>query len=501
MVYLIGAGPGDFGLTTIKALESIKKADCIIYDRLANKMLLEYAKEGAEVIYVGKKGGSHILPQSEINNLIVRKARQGKVVARLKGGDPFIFGRGGEEALVLAEEGLPFEVVSGVTSPIAAPTYAGIPLTHRDYSSTVAFITGHEDPDKKGTRVAWDKISTGAGTLVFLMGTKNLSRNVKKLMENGRAPDTPVAVIRWGTRPEQETVTGTLKDIVAKAGDIKPPTVMVVGEVVRLRERLNWFETRPLFGKRVLITRTKEQAGEFSDILRGYGAEPIEYPTIEIGPPDSWKQLDKALNNIEQYNWIIFTSVNGVRFFVKRLKAVGKDIRILKGIKICTIGPRTAKGVEDLGINVDLLPERYIAEAIIDDLGKEEIKDRRFLLPRAMKAREVLPEEIERYGGKIDVVTVYKTTRPERGIAKIRGLLRKQAVDVVTFTSSSTVTNFVEGFEKGEAQELLSGIDVACIGPVTAGTARSLGIETAFMPEEYTIPALVEEMVNYFQRK
>ena len=390
-VYLIGAGPGDIGLTTIKAKECIQKADCIVYDRLANKRLLEFKKDGAEVFYVGKQGSIHTTPQKNISERLVNEARKGKFVVRLKGGDPFIFGRGGEEAEILAEEKIPFEIIPGVTSAIAAPAYAGIPLTHRDYSSTVAFITGHEAPYKKGARVNWNKISTGAETLVFLMGTKNLPQNVAKLIESGRDPETPVALVRYGTRPKQKTVTGTLKDIVSKVKRIQPPTILIVGEVVKLREKLNWFETKPLFGKRIIITRAHEQAAEFSDLLRAHGAEPIELPTIEVAPPDSWENLDGALENIEHYHWLIFTSVNGVRFFVQRLKALDKDIRLLKGIKICTIGPRTAKAVEDLGIKVDLLPEKFIAEAIIESLGKNGIKNKRFLLPRALKAREILP--------------------------------------------------------------------------------------------------------------
>ncbi len=500
-VYLVGAGPGDIGLTTIKAKACIQKADCIVYDRLANKGLLEFKKDGAEVYYVGKKGSDHTSTQKNINELLVSEARKGKLVVRLKGGDPFIFGRGGEEAEILADEKIPFEIIPGVTSAIAAPAYAGIPLTHRDYSSTVAFITGHEAPYKEGARVNWEKISTGAETLVFLMGAKNLSLNVAKLIESGRTPDTPVALVRCGTRPEQKTIIGTLKDIVSKVKSIQPPAILIVGEVVKLREKLNWFETNPLFGKRIIITRTREQAAEFSDVLRAQGANPIELPTIEVVPPDSWEDFDGAIEKIEQYHWLIFTSANGVRFFVERLKELDKDIRILKGIKICTIGPRTAKAVEDLGIKVDLLPDKFIAEAIIEGLGKEGIKDKKFLLPRAWKAREILPQEIRRLGGTIDVVTTYQTIRPEKSKEEMAKLLREKSVDLITFTSSSTVSNFVELFEKGEAQRLLENTDVACIGPITAKTASDLGINSTFMPEEYTIPAIVGAAAKYFQQK
>jgi len=517
-VYIIGAGPGDPGLITLKGLECIRSADCIIYDYLANERLLNHAKEGAEVIYVGKRGGAHTLPQERINDLLVKKARGGKVVARLKGGDPFIFGRGGEEAEVLAENGISFEVVPGVSSAIAAPAYAGIPLTHRDFTSTVAFITGHEDPTKGESDIAWDKISTGVGTLVFLMGVKNLVQNVQRLIENGKDPETPVALIRWGTTPRQETLIGRLDNIVelAKERALKPPVVMVVGDVVKLRDKLNWFETKPLFGKRVVVTRAREQASHFSDLLEGYGAEVIEFPTIEIVPPRNWKELDNAIKKLTSppmyrggrkkmggcyYDWVIFTSANGVKYLVERLNKLGKDIRDLKGVKICAIGPATAEAVEGLGLKVDLTPKEYRAEAIIDGLGRRRIKGRGFLIPRALKAREVLPEEIKRLGGRVDVVTAYRTVKPGEKTEVIRQLLKEGKIDVVTFTSSSTVTNFVGMFEKGEIPSLLNGVVVACIGPITMDTASRFGIKTTvMMPERYTIPALTEAIVGYFRR-
>lgn len=500
-VYIIGAGPGDPGLITVKAIERIKEADVVVYDYLANKKFLEYAKKGAEISYVGKIGGAHTLPQEGINELLVKKAKEGKVVARLKGGDPFIFGRGGEEAEALAESDISFEVVPGVTSAIAAPAYAGIPLTHRDFTSTVAFITGHEDPTKDESDIAWDKISTGVGTLVFLMGVKNLTQNIQKLIENGRDPKTPVALIRWGTTPEQETLIGRLDDIVERAKEraLKPPVVMVVGDVVSLKDKLNWFEGRPLSGKRVIVTRAREQASEFSDLLEGSGAEVIEFPTIEIAPPRSWRELDNAIKRVSRYDWIIFTSVNGVRYLVERLRRLGKDIRELKGVKVCAIGPRTAEAIESLGINVDLTPKEYRGEAIIEGLGRRRIKGKRFLIPRALKAREILPEEIKRLGGKVDVVTAYRTVKPGEKTEAIRQLLKEGKIDVVTFTSSSTVTNFVGMFEKGEIPCLLNGIVVACIGPITRDTASRFGIKTSIMPEKYTIPALTEAIVEYFK--
>jgi len=314
-VYLVGAGPGDPGLITLKAIECLAEADVVFYDNLANRAFLRYASDAAELIYVGKKGGHHTLAQHEINRLIVEKALSGKKVVRLKGGDPFIFGRGGEEAEELVAAGIEFEVVPGITSAIAVPAYAGIPLTHRSYTSTVAFITGHEDPTKESSSIAWEKIATGAGTLVFLMGVGNLEKIADALITHGRDPMTPVAIIRKGTEADQQTVTGSLQDIAQKArsSGIKPPAIIVVGDVVRLRDRLKWYETKPLFGKNIIVTRARAQASEFSKKLASLGANPIEFPTIEVVPPDDWSELDNAISELDQYDWLIFTSVNGVR--------------------------------------------------------------------------------------------------------------------------------------------------------------------------------------------
>jgi len=421
-VYLVGAGPGDPGLLTLKGLEAIKEADCIIYDFLANSRLLEYGKAGAETIYVGKKGGLKTLEQEDINKLIIKKAKKGATVVRLKGGDPFIFGRGGEEAEELALQGIEFEIVPGVTSAIAAPAYAGIPLTHRDLASSVTFITGQESPLKERTNIAWDRLSTRRGTLVFLMGWKSLPLITGKLLENGWAPSTPVALIRWGTMTKQVSLAGRLDNIVslARARGLKPPVVTVVGDVVGLKKKLDWFESKPLFGKRVLVTRALEQAGDFTSILEKEGAEPIAFPTIKTTPPPSWKPLDSAVKKLSSYDWAIFTSVNGVKYFFERLYKLGYDIRELKGVKICAIGPMTARAVERLGIRVDLTPKEFKAEGLLESLGKRSIKGKRFLLARAMKAREILPEEIKRLGGRIDVVPSYKTVKPAKEAGGIK---------------------------------------------------------------------------------
>ena len=500
-VHLVGAGPGDPGLITVKAVECLGRAEVVIYDYLANESLLDIAPPGAERIYVGKKAGAHAMSQEEINRLLVEKGRA-SVVVRLKGGDPFIFGRGGEEALALKAAGIPFEVVPGVTSAIAVPAYAGIPLTHRDLTSSVAFVTGHETPGKDASAIHWDRLATGVGTLVFLMGVRNLDHIASQLMTCGRAPATPVAVIRWGTTSEQQTVTGTLAtigDIAATAG-ISPPAIIVVGEVAHLRQELNWFEGRPLFGKTILVTRAREQASDFRVLLEGRGARCLEFPTIQVAPPASWEALDHALRELERYDWVIFTSVNGVRFVFKRLEALGKDVRALHGLRLGAIGPKTARALHERGLRLDLVPSEYRAEAVIEALGEAAILGRRFLLPRAAKAREVLPEKLAEMGGKVDVVTAYETVRPTERAEEVRRLLRGGAIHCITFTSSSTVENFVAMVGGDDLPSLVEKTVVACIGPITAATAREHGFHVEITPGEYTIEALTAALVDHFRR-
>jgi len=501
-VYLVGAGPGDPGLLTIKGKELLSQADVVIYDYLANPRFLEFARDGAELIYVGKKGGDHTMGQAEISALIVDWAWRVKTVVRLKGGDPFIFGRGGEEAQELAAAGVDFEIVPGVTSAISVPAYAGIPLTHRDYTATVAFVTGHEDPLKEQSTIAWDKLATGAGTLVFLMGVGNLPQIAERLMKHGRSPDTPVAVIRRGTTAEQATWVGNLENIgrIASESRIRPPAIIVVGDVVRLREELNWFERRPLFGRRIVVTRAREQASEFRRILEALGAETIEFPTIEVRPPESWESLDRAIRSLDEYDWLVFTSVNGVRFFLDRLKFSGKDVRDLKGVKIAVIGPKTAEVWERMGIEPDLMPDEYRAEAVVDAFKEAGIRDARILIPRAAQAREILPEQLREAGAHVDVVHAYRTVSPDQDTGRVRELLMKGAVDMVTFTSSSTVSNFVKMFEADGSplQEWMDRVAVACIGPITAKTAEKNGFKISVVPPKYTIESLVGEMMRFF---
>lgn len=499
-VFLVGAGPGDPNLITVKGLECIRTADVVIYDRLASPRLLSSARPDAELIYVGKSPDRHTLKQEEINDLLVAKAMENKLVVRLKGGDPFVFGRGGEEAEALAAKGIPFEIVPGITSAIAVPAYAGIPVTHRNLTSTFAVITGHEDPTKNESNIAWDKISTGIGTLIFLMGMENLPYIVEKLISNGRSPDTPVALIRWGTRPEQRTLTGSLATIVelAEQHNFTSPAIIIVGEVVSLRDQLSWFEDKPLFGKRIVVTRSREQASAFAEKIESLGGEAWEFPTIAITDPDDFNPLDQVLEKIDKYDWIIFTSVNGVNSFFKRLRFHRRDLRELKGVRLCAIGPKTREALEAYGLIVDYLPEEYRAEAIIEGFAGEDLQGKRFLLPRADIARKILPETLRQMGAVVDEVTAYKTVREAADRDMLIELFQRKMIHVVTFTSSSTVKNFAGILAVSDLPGLLQDTTVACIGPITADTARSLGLKVDIEAKEYTIDGLIQAILLYF---
>ncbi len=498
-VYLVGAGPGDPGLITVKGVDCIARADVVIYDYLASPALLAHANPQSEMIYVGKKGGNHTLPQERINDLIVEKAHQGKTVARLKGGDPFIFGRGGEEAEVLIAAGVPFEVVPGVTAAIGASAYAGIPLTHRDHTSDVAFVTGHEDPTKSESSINWKTLATGIGTLVFFMGVKNLGAIVENLKSNGKAEDTPVAVVRWGTTPRQQTVTGTLGTIeaVVREAGIKAPAIIIVGTVVTLRNTMRWFENRPLFGRRIVVTRAREQASDLIHQLTALGAECIQCPTIKVKPPEDWTPLDNAIDTIHQYDWIVFTSVNGVDYFFGRLFEQGRDVRALGHIKTAAIGPATAERLLARGLQCDILPKSYRAESVVDAFSEVATAGGRVLLPRAKEARSVLPEELTRMGMSVDDVTVYETWQAQESAAELVARLEAGTVDMVTFTSSSTVKNFLRLLPSDGTDRLMQDIAVASIGPITSQTARDLGLAVTTEAESYTIPGLIQAIVNH----
>lgn len=498
-VYLIGAGPGDPGLFTIRGKEILEKSDVVVYDYLVNRKLLGFAGEEAEIVYVGKKAGVKEMSQQDINRLLIARARKGKTVARLKGGDPFVFGRGGEEAEALAEKGIAFEIVPGVTSASAVPAYAGIPLTHRDVTSSFAVVTGHEDPGKEESNVPWDALSK-IGTVVFLMSVRNLGKNMRMLMDSGKPMATPAAVITWGTYPEQATATGTVGDIarIVKArDDISSPAIVVIGDTVNLRKIINWYESKPLFGKKVLVTRAREQAKPIVSALEERGAEVIEFPVIEIFPPKSWKTLDDAIANLRNYDWIVFTSANGVTKFFERLLRSGKDLRTLGDIRVAAIGEVTAGEIGKRGIGVDLIPDEFRAEGLIERLRKKNIKGKRILIPRALKARDILPEALRKMGASVDVVPAYETRRPgEKKAGKIKKMLAGEKIDAITFTSSSTVSNFLAIFP--EFKSFSKYPVIACIGPVTAKSLKEAGYKARIVAREYTIDKLVQDITEYF---
>jgi uroporphyrinogen III methyltransferase / synthase len=502
-VYLIGAGPGDPGLITIKGRECIARSDVILYDNLANDALLEFARGDAELIYAGKVGGCHNREQGQINGLMVEKALAGKIVARLKGGDPFVFGRGGEECEALVNAGIPFEVVPGVTAGIGAPSYAGIPLTHRDITTSVAFVTGHEHPAKESSEIDWERLSLGSGTVVFFMGMKNLPQIAENLMASGRSPDTPVALIRWGTRPEQEVLTGTLADIAEKAGRVsfKPPVITVVGEVVRLREKLRWFDNRPLSGRGIMVTRSAEQAGEFSGMLAGLGARVYECPTISISPPADYEDLDQAIASLYTFDWLIFTSVNAVKYFFDRLAVLGLDARAIGRARVCAVGPKSAAALLPFGVRADLVPKDYKAEGVIAAFREMDVKGMRFLFPRGDRAGDVIPAGLVELGGEVSAPVAYCNVIPEYLPDPVMQALEEKKIDCVTFTSSSTVENLSAMLGENNLLHLLEGVAVAAIGPVTAKSCRELGLAVAIEPEEYTLATLTEGIVEYFRDK
>ena len=500
-VYLVGAGPGDPGLISEKGLKCISQADVIIYDRLVDERLLGAAPLEAERIYVGKSTKEHTREQGEINQLLVEKARDGNTVVRLKGGDPFVLGRGGEEAEALADKSIPFEVVPGVSSAVAVPTYAGIPVTHRNLASSFAVVTGHETPSQASSVIDWDKLTKGVDTLVFLMGMENLPRIVGKLLEYGRPPDTPVAVIKDGTQPEQKTIVGSLKDIEDKVREHRfgPPAVIVVGEVVRLRRKLRWFDNRPLFGKRILVTRAQHQASSLNQLLSERGARPVELPVIDIQAIANTKELDRAISNLEQYDWIVFTSVNGVSSFFQRLFELKLDARALKGLKIGVIGPATAKALEIRGIIPDYLPEVYTSQGFLAGLSRQDITGQQFLLPRADIADKELAEAISQLGAEVYEVAVYRTVPVATAIPQVKKMLLSKEIDVITFTSSSTVSNLVALFNKEELA--VNNAKIACIGPKTADTAARVGLKVDIVASENTIPGLVAAIEKYFSKE
>ena len=503
-VYLVGAGPGDPALITLRGKSLLERAEVLIYDYLASKKLLRYVPAGAELVYAGKRGGlQHTHTQDEINQLLIDHARRGKMVVRLKGGDPFIFGRGGEEAEALYDAGIAFEVVPGVTSATAAATYAGIPITHRAYTASVSFLTGHEDPGKECSNIDWASLAACGGTLAVYMGIKNLPMITENLIKHGRAATAPVAVVRWASTPEQQTVTGTLADICDKVREvgIKPPALVVIGEVVRLREKLDWFGKKPLFGKRIAVTRSREQASELVAQLEEAGAECLEYPTIHVEPLESYSSLDEELERIGEYHWIVFTSLNGVRYFFERLFAKGMDARHLKGPSIAVVGKSTASLLRGYGLRADLLPKEFTAEGLAEALLDTGVGGRNILIVRAKVGREILPETLRGAGAQVMVAPVYQNMPPPGARDALVADLEAGRIDAITFTSSSTVKNFVDlvgAASHEELAKLLHRVRIAAIGPITGKTITDHGLTVDIQPEQYTIEALVAAVAAYF---
>ncbi|WP_010270891.1 uroporphyrinogen-III C-methyltransferase [Paenibacillus senegalensis] len=501
-VYLVGAGPGDPKLITVKGRDVLEQADVVVYDRLANPSLLSFIKAEAERIYVGKRPDRHTLKQEVINQMLVDLAKQGKTVVRLKGGDPSVFGRVGEEAELLASHGIEFEMVPGVTSATAVPLYAGIPVTHRDMTSSLAIVTGHECPVKEGTNLDWAKLSTATGTLIFLMGVGNLGTLKEVLIANGKDKATPAAVIQWGTRARQRTVSGTLETIVddVQRAGLQSPAVIIVGEVVRLRDKLNWVERKPLFGKRVLVTRTRGQASELANRIYELGGEAIELPLIRIQRPASEARLERiaqTLSTVDRYDWILFTSVNGVAHFFEELRLARLDVRRLAKARIAAVGPKTAEALLERGLIAEQPEQCFQAEGLLEALRHELKAGQKVLLPRSEQGRAILPEQLAELGLEVTDLPLYENVLCHENKEELLRLLKEEEVDMITFTSSSTVNHLFELLgEAGVTRplELLHNIEIVCIGPVTAKTAGKHGLTVHRQAAEATLDSLIEAL-------
>jgi uroporphyrinogen III methyltransferase/synthase len=499
MVYLVGAGPGDAGLLTLRGAELLKRADVVVYDALVNSELLELAPKSAEIIYGGKRAKGPIVPQENLNRLLIEKAREGKTVVRLKGGDPYVFGRGGEEAEELADANVPFEVVPGVSSFVAVPNYAGVPLTHRDFCSKITLITGHEDPSREQSRIDWAQVAKTPGTQVIMMGTDRLGEIAEMLIKHGMNRQTPVAVTQWGTTERQVSVSGPLAEIGKLTAEKKigPPTVAVIGEVVNLREKLNWFERRPLFRQRVVITRSRDQAGKLTDQLKALGAEVLEAPSIRIEAPTKREDLVDALLELNAYDWLVFTSPNGVTQFFEYFFRQFHDMRDIGGARIAAIGPATANKLKELHLQVDLMPEEALATNIAEEFAEfESVENLRICLLRAEVANPELPKALEAMGAIVDDVACYRTV-PDGGDTVVEAKIRDAGADWLTFTSASTVESFHSRFDLPVLVKKFPHMKIASIGPETSKALEALKIKPTVEANEHTIDGLVQALVNH----
>ena len=501
-VYLVGAGPGDPKLITLKGIECLQRADVVIYDLLINVKLLEHCPAHTKKIYGGKMIGEQEQRQAEIDDLMIRHAKTGKTVVRLKGGDPFIFGRGGEEALTLVEAGIDFEVVPGITSAIAAPAYAGIPLTHRSYSSSVAFVTGHSAALQADSAIRWEQLATGVDTLVILMGVGHLREIAARLIQHGRSPDTPISLVHWGTTPQQKTLEGTLADIAQKseAVNFRNPAAIVVGDVNVLREQLRWFDQKPLFGRRIIVTRARAQASDFAECLESYGAEVIQFPTIETQPIPDNAALGRAIAQLSTYNWVIFTSVNAVEYFYRHLRENSKDTRSFGNARICAVGQKTVAALDQIGIRADYVPSQYRGAVLAAEL--EGVVGQKILLPRASIAADDLPNGLRDRGAIVDTIPIYETVKAgAEGREVLEADLHNGRIDMVTFTSSSTVTNFLEMFGSPPSTALLDQVHIAVIGPSTEATVKAHGFTADILAQQASVESLAEEIVKFYTGK
>lgn len=499
-VYLVGAGPGDPGLITMKGLGCLRGADVVIYDRLVNGNLLKETSPGAERIYVGKAANGASWRQEDINGLLLKKAREGKVVVRLKGGDPFVFGRGGEEAGILALNCIPFEVVPGVSSALAVPAYAGIPVTDRRIASSFTVITGHKAHGNGDSSISPHELHEGRDTLIILMGMANLASVIEELMEGKRPPSTPVAVISDGTSHRQRCITGTLKDIIARVESegIHPPAVVVVGEVARLREQLCWFDNRPLFGKRILIIGALQQTTQLGQLVRECGAVPLELPVSKVELAPTPGELDEAILNLGEFHWLIFTSVSGVDAFFQRLYAQNRDARGLVNLRIGVMGPTTAKALNERGLRADYMPAKYTINGFLAGLRNQPMAGCRVLLPRSDTAGKKLSRGLARLGAEVHEVVAYRTTPSAEALSEGEHMLLSGEIDIIAFTSPSSVTHMVTVLDKGRGT--ITGGLVACIGPKTGAAASKAGLVVDIVARKHTIPGLAEAMEGYFRR-
>jgi uroporphyrinogen III methyltransferase/synthase len=495
-VYLVGAGPGDAGLLTLRAAELIAKADLVALDALVSREIGARIPKTTEVVYVGKRASAHALPQDQINRLLVEEAKKGKIVVRLKGGDPFVFGRGGEEAEELLAAGVPVEIVPGISSSVAGPAYAGIPVTHRSYATSVTLVTAHE-ADSGSTGIKWNALAQLDGTIVFMMGFANLPVICERLIENGMSADRGCAVISKATRLDQRTVTGTLRTIQPKvaAANLETPALIVVGDVVKLHETLNWFENKPLFGKRVVVTRAREQASELKRLFEDSGAQVLQFPTIEIAPPVSWDSLDRVVES--HYDWLIFTSTNGVASFFQRLFEKGRDVRSLATTKIAAVGQSTADDLRARGVQPDLVPERYISTELLPLLPQDQTGIRTAVI-RAEEGREELLTELRRRGGEVDLAVAYRTVAAEYDLEELRERIASDAIDVLTFSSVSTVDHFLGPLTAEERKRILKHATVVSIGDTTSAAIRGYGKEPDLVASKATIQAMHDVVVERF---